>query len=63
MGYHEDMLAWIEGDVQAARAREIARRRPRCGITRWPGSHITCVCLADHDGLHEDDLGETWGQR
>ena len=34
--------------------------RPVCGQRRWTGSHVACVCYADHDGPHESAEGDRW---
>lgn len=54
-----DCLGWSEGD--ASRSYRFRRsERPLCGQRRWPGSHVACVCLADHEGPHESAEGDQW---
>jgi hypothetical protein len=53
--FHDDGFAFY-GETQ----RTPVSQRPRCGHRRGPGEPWPCVCYADHDGPHEDDLGEQW---
>jgi hypothetical protein len=56
---HRDYLGWQDGEAGHV-FRERHRTRPVCGQRRWPGSHVACVCLADHDGPHESAEGAQW---
>lgn len=58
MGWREN-LGWLDGDHgHVFRLRP--ETRPICGQRQWPGSHVACVCAADHDGPHESEDGEQW---
>lgn len=58
MGRREN-LGWLNGDHgHVFRLRPATR--PVCGQRRWPGSHVACVCLADHEGPHESAEGDQW---
>jgi hypothetical protein len=59
MGYREDCIGWSEGEAgHAYRVRHA--ERPLCGQRRWTGSHVACVCHADHEGPHESAEGDRW---
>jgi hypothetical protein len=56
---YRDTRGWQDGEAGHV-FRERHRTRPICGQRRWPGSHVACVCYADHDGPHESAEGDQW---
>jgi hypothetical protein len=52
--FHDDGFSFYET------ARVPFRHARTCGAWRHSGSHVTCVCLVDHDGPHESEDGEQW---
>jgi hypothetical protein len=57
--WRDDCLGWTDGDAgHTYRLRHV--ERPFCSERRWPGSHVACVCLPDHDGPHESADGDQW---
>jgi hypothetical protein len=50
--FHDDGFAFY--------GAPLVSQRPICGQRRGPGEPWPCVCFADHDGPHEDSLGEEW---
>jgi hypothetical protein len=53
--FHDD-----ESELYGPYYNLIRAQKPRCGDQRHSGSHVTCVCLPDHDGPHESADGEQW---
>jgi hypothetical protein len=52
--FHDDGFAFYKSAcVPVCHART-------CGARQHSGSHVTCVCLPDHDGPHESEDGDQW---